>query len=242
MRRNERPANGVERKLEMRGRWGSVANWRRAAELVHRHEHDLRLGDHDPLALPASPALRLDGDLHGDGRAAHAHRLGEEVDDVAQEDRLVELDLTHGLGDVAVAGDLAGLHRRSEVDVREDDASEDRAEGVGVLGQKDHLDRGDADVRHDAKHSASRHPGIDCPPARYRSRNAMRDPRPYQIATLALLLSYGLIRLGFDVPALHVFLILGTALLTQRVLTDAYGLSRFDPRSALISGLSLCLL
>ena len=70
----------------------------------------------------------------------------------------------------------------------------------------------------------------------------MRDPRPYQIATLALLLAYGLLDLGFDVPAVHVVLILGTALLTQRVLTDAFGLPRFDPRSALISGLSLCLL
>ena len=70
----------------------------------------------------------------------------------------------------------------------------------------------------------------------------MRDPRPYQIATLALLLGYGLTRLGFDVPAAHVVLILSTALLTQRVLTDAFGLPRFDPRSALISGLSLCLL
>ena len=70
----------------------------------------------------------------------------------------------------------------------------------------------------------------------------MRDPRPYQIATLALLLAYGLLGLGFDVPAVHVVLILGTALLTQRVLTDAWGLPRFDPRSALISGLSLCLL
>ena len=29
----------------------------------------------------------------------------------------------------------------------------------------------------------------------------MRDPRPYQIATLALLLAYGVTRLGFDVPA-----------------------------------------
>jgi enediyne biosynthesis protein E5 len=70
----------------------------------------------------------------------------------------------------------------------------------------------------------------------------MRDPRPYQIATLALLLVYGLTRLDFDVPGLHVVVILATALLTQRVLTDAWGLPRFDPRSALISGLSLCLL
>ena len=70
----------------------------------------------------------------------------------------------------------------------------------------------------------------------------MRDPRPYQIATLAFLLAYGLIRLGFDVPTLHVALILVAALLAQWALTAAWGLPRFDPRSALISGLSLCLL
>jgi Na+-transporting NADH:ubiquinone oxidoreductase subunit NqrB len=70
----------------------------------------------------------------------------------------------------------------------------------------------------------------------------VRDPRLYQIATLALLLGYGLLRLGFDVPALHVVLILGTALTAQLLFTRAWGLARFDPRSALISGLSLCLL
>jgi Na+-transporting NADH:ubiquinone oxidoreductase subunit NqrB len=70
----------------------------------------------------------------------------------------------------------------------------------------------------------------------------VRDPRLYQIATLALLLGYGLARLGFDVPALHVVLILSTALLAQLVFTRTCGLPRFDPRSALISGLSLCLL
>jgi Na+-transporting NADH:ubiquinone oxidoreductase subunit NqrB len=70
----------------------------------------------------------------------------------------------------------------------------------------------------------------------------VRDPRSYQIATLALLLGYGLLRLGFDVPALHVVLILGTALTAQLAFTRAWGLARFDPRSALISGLSLCLL
>jgi len=59
---------------------------------------------------------------------------------------------------------------------------------------------------------------------------------------LSGLLVYGVLRLGFDVPAAHVVLILSTALLTQRVLTDAFGLPPFDPRSALISGLSLCLL
>jgi Na+-transporting NADH:ubiquinone oxidoreductase subunit NqrB len=70
----------------------------------------------------------------------------------------------------------------------------------------------------------------------------MRDPRLYQIATLALLLAYGLVHLGFDVPTLHVALILATTLLTQWTLTVTWRLPRFDPRSALISGLSLCLL
>jgi Na+-transporting NADH:ubiquinone oxidoreductase subunit NqrB len=70
----------------------------------------------------------------------------------------------------------------------------------------------------------------------------VRDPRLYQIATLSVLLGYGLARLGFDVPALHAVLILGTTLLTQLACTRLWRLPRFDPRSALISGLSLCLL
>jgi Na+-transporting NADH:ubiquinone oxidoreductase subunit NqrB len=70
----------------------------------------------------------------------------------------------------------------------------------------------------------------------------VRDPRLYQIATLAVLLAYGLLRLGFDVPVLHAVLILTTALVAQLVFTKAFRLPRFDPRSALISGLSLCLL
>ena len=70
----------------------------------------------------------------------------------------------------------------------------------------------------------------------------MRDPRLYQIATLALLLGYGLARLGFDVPPLQAVLILSTALLAQLAFTRAWRLPRYDPRSALISALSLCLL
>ena len=111
---------------------------------VHRHQHDLGLGHLDALALPAAPPLGLDRDPDGDGGAAHPHRLGEEVDDVPEEDRLVELDLAHGLGDVAARGGLAGLDRRGEVDVGQDDAAEDGAEGVGVLGQQQDLDRGHA--------------------------------------------------------------------------------------------------
>jgi Na+-transporting NADH:ubiquinone oxidoreductase subunit NqrB len=91
------------------------------------------------------------------------------------------------------------------------------------------------------------------------------DPRLYQIATLTGLLVYGLGWLDFDVPGAHAAVILTTVLLTQcignavtgtqQVATRLVGparfapnhmvlsaLASFDPRSALISGLSLCLL
>jgi Na+-transporting NADH:ubiquinone oxidoreductase subunit NqrB len=70
----------------------------------------------------------------------------------------------------------------------------------------------------------------------------MRDPRLYQIATLTGLLAYGMAFLRFDVGMPQVVLTLLTALLAQLVFGRSYGLPRFDPRSALISGLSLCLL
>jgi Na+-transporting NADH:ubiquinone oxidoreductase subunit NqrB len=73
--------------------------------------------------------------------------------------------------------------------------------------------------------------------------NAMpRDPRYYQITVLAALLIYGIGWLGFDVGAPQVATLLGGALLTQYLCTKISGLANFDPRSALISGLSLCLL
>jgi Na+-transporting NADH:ubiquinone oxidoreductase subunit NqrB len=65
-----------------------------------------------------------------------------------------------------------------------------------------------------------------------------RDPRHYQIAVLATLLMYGLIRLDFEVSASHAVAMLTVSLLTQY----AWTFPAFDPRSALISGLSLCLL
>lgn len=69
-----------------------------------------------------------------------------------------------------------------------------------------------------------------------------RDPRFYQITILAALLAYGVFALDFEVaPAIAVTL-LGSALLTQWIATRFVGLPRFDPKSALISGLSLCLL
>jgi Na+-transporting NADH:ubiquinone oxidoreductase subunit NqrB len=71
---------------------------------------------------------------------------------------------------------------------------------------------------------------------------AALDPRLYQIAALAGLLVYGVGWAGLDVRPAHVPLLLGTALVTQYVCSRLARLPAFDPRSALISGLSLCLL
>jgi enediyne biosynthesis protein E5 len=68
-----------------------------------------------------------------------------------------------------------------------------------------------------------------------------RDPRLYQIATLGGLLGYGLLWLGLDVQPRTAVVILATVLGAQLAGSRLTG-ARFDPRSALISGLSLCLL
>ena len=68
------------------------------------------------------------------------------------------------------------------------------------------------------------------------------DPRHYQIAVLAALLIYGVGWLSFDTAGREITLLLGTALLTQFLCGKFFSVSAFDPRSALISGLSLCLL
>ena len=69
-----------------------------------------------------------------------------------------------------------------------------------------------------------------------------RDPRNYQIACLAGLLAYGMLVLDFGIGPAQMILTLGIVLLGQYALGRGFGLPRFDPRSALISGLSLCLL
>ena len=73
----------------------------------------------------------------------------------------------------------------------------------------------------------------------------MADPRLYQIGTLASLLVYGMGWLDFDITAGRVALQLGTVLAAQwvgdRVARVAQPFS-LSARSALISGLSLCLL
>src|SRR6266850_1801138 len=68
------------------------------------------------------------------------------------------------------------------------------------------------------------------------------DPRLFQIATLGRLLGYGVVWLGLDVDPWTAAIVLATVLAAQLVGTRVTGRGRFDPRSALISGLSLCLL
>ncbi len=72
--------------------------------------------------------------------------------------------------------------------------------------------------------------------------SARLDPRYYQIAVLGLLLAYGVFVLRFDVTWERAAVILGTVLLVQYLCTRFWNLPSYDPRSALISGLSLCLL
>jgi Na+-transporting NADH:ubiquinone oxidoreductase subunit NqrB len=68
------------------------------------------------------------------------------------------------------------------------------------------------------------------------------DPRLYQIAALAALLGWGVLRLGFDVTPQRAAILLAGALATQYACARIWRLPAFDPKSALISGLSLCLL
>src|SRR5207249_75542 len=68
------------------------------------------------------------------------------------------------------------------------------------------------------------------------------DPRLYQIAALTGLLAWGIARLGFDITPARALAVLGAALAAQWVCTRLAGEPGFEPRSALISGLSLCLL
>lgn len=68
------------------------------------------------------------------------------------------------------------------------------------------------------------------------------DVRDWQIAVLGSLLLWGETSLGFDVPPLQVVATLGAALATQWWCGRLARVPRFEPRSALISGLSLCLM
>ena len=68
------------------------------------------------------------------------------------------------------------------------------------------------------------------------------DPRLYQIGALALLLAYGMTALSFDVTPARAAILVGAALGTQYACTRIWRLPAFEPKSALVSGLSLGLL
>jgi enediyne biosynthesis protein E5 len=68
------------------------------------------------------------------------------------------------------------------------------------------------------------------------------DPRYFQIAALSGLLAYGLARLDFEIHALQAGLTLAAVIAMQWACSRLARLPRADCRSALISGLSLCLL
>ena len=70
----------------------------------------------------------------------------------------------------------------------------------------------------------------------------LRDPRYWQIFILSVLLTYGLVKLGFDQPLECVALTIAAGLLTQLAFTWWLKLDRFDPLSPLITSLSLCIL
>ncbi len=68
------------------------------------------------------------------------------------------------------------------------------------------------------------------------------DARWFQIAALTSLLLYGVVQLRFDVSWERIIALLGVVVVTQYICTRTFHLPVFDPKSALISGLSLCLL
>jgi enediyne biosynthesis protein E5 len=72
--------------------------------------------------------------------------------------------------------------------------------------------------------------------------DALRDPRLYQITVLGGLLIYGVAALDFDIGVGRIVWTLAAVLTMQWAWSRGRGLPRVDLRSALISGLSLCLL
>src|SRR5690242_13913842 len=68
------------------------------------------------------------------------------------------------------------------------------------------------------------------------------DPRWYQILALSSLLLYGKLVISLDVSWLQCVLSLGCVLVFQFLASRAVKLPRVEYKSALISGLSLCLL
>jgi len=70
----------------------------------------------------------------------------------------------------------------------------------------------------------------------------LADPRLYQIAVLGSLLVYGMGWLGFDITPARVIVLLSTVIATQALCDSLSDNRTVNVKSALISGLSLCLL
>ncbi len=75
-----------------------------------------------------------------------------------------------------------------------------------------------------------------------RISEALRDPRNFQIAVLSFLIAYGALGLDFEIRPLVALGVVFSALGLQLVFARLWRLPSLDPRSALISALSLCLL
>ncbi|MCC6953979.1 MAG: RnfABCDGE type electron transport complex subunit D [Deltaproteobacteria bacterium] len=73
-------------------------------------------------------------------------------------------------------------------------------------------------------------------------RPHLRDPRFYQIAVLSILAIYGIAILEFDVTPSRAAISIASAVGFQLLATWLLRLPTFDPKSAMISGLSLALL
>ncbi|BCA56275.1 conserved membrane protein of unknown function [Nitrospira sp. KM1] len=74
-----------------------------------------------------------------------------------------------------------------------------------------------------------------------KSRFSSFDPRIYQIASLGTLLLYGLLWLHFDVSIAQIAVTFTVTLLTQYTGTRWYKLPSFDPLSAIVSAVGLCI-
>lgn len=68
------------------------------------------------------------------------------------------------------------------------------------------------------------------------------DPRHFQITFLTLFIAVGVWKFGFDIQPMNAAAAAATALATQVFFGRLSGVPRFDPRSPIISALSLCLL
>jgi Na+-translocating ferredoxin:NAD+ oxidoreductase RnfD subunit len=112
-------------------------------------------------------------------------------------------------------------------------------------GRSNHerAERAPMNTAHDATrgrtHSASQAAASVSPETRAQRR---LDPRLYQIAILSGLLLFGVTRLDFEITPASLAVTVLFALATQLVCTRFAGLPAFDPKSPMISSLSLALL